>query len=303
MLNDSINIVFSVDNNFVPQLATTIVSILLNANTEDEFNFYVLDGGISARHKDKIDLLKTLHDFNIQYIKIQDEVFKDCPINLHFTKATYYRFKLASLLNLDKVLYLDCDILVKKSLRDLYNVDIKNKYAAIVEDYLSSYKLISTHCKILGINKYFNAGVMLLNLKKIREDSIEQKCFTFVKNFPEKIKFVDQCVLNAVFQENVEFIDKIYNFQYNKKAINDIPKIYKTCKNKCVILHFVSELKPWILEQNYHFKWEYNKYLSKTPYKRNLLIVIFGPKFSVFEVFIRKIKNSVRYVFNYMNNI
>lgn len=294
---DKINIVFAIDNNFIEHLAVTIASILLNSNIEEEFDFHVLDGGITDDSKEKIAELKSIKNFNIQYLKIEEEEFKSCPLSMesHLSKAAYYRFKLPSLLKSDKALYLDCDILVKKSLKNLYNKNIENDYAAVIEDNLFSHGLIDELCRNLGVEKYFNSGVMLLNLKKMRENNIEEKCFKLIHDHPEKIKYHDQCVLNYLFKNKATFIEKKYNLQYNP-SIKGIYKEYKKQKKQCVILHFTSEMKPWILETNHPCTFEYYYYLSKTPFRQNLLQVMIKKKLlSVFS-FIKKIYLTVKYL-------
>jgi lipopolysaccharide biosynthesis glycosyltransferase len=229
---------------------------------------------------------------------MEDEEFKDCPTSAHFSKANYYRLKLPSLLgDYDKILYLDCDILVKKSLAPLYKIPFDDKYAVVVEDMVTTQdeNCFYSHLCNLGINHYFNSGVMLLNLKKMREDNIEAKCFEFIKKSPEKIKWVDQCVLNAVFCENVKFVDIHYNFQYNY-SIKDIQWQENKCKSKIIILHFVSSKKPWNVGNKHVHKWEYYSYLLRTPYKKEFLNIMTGEVLAYILTILKKIKITFRYL-------
>lgn len=273
MEDNNINIAFAVDNNFVQQLATTIVSILRSSNKQDKFNFYVLDGGISPYNKEKVEKLKSIKHFNIEYLVINNDDFKHCPIpeSLYFTKATYYRFKLQSLVSIDKILYMDCDILVRKSLSELYSVDVENKYAAVVEDMMFTVGKLGERCSTLGVSRYFNAGIMVLNLKKMREDNIEAKCFEFVEKTPEKVKWVDQCVLNSIFEEKVKFIDKKYNFQY-QGWLKEVREMYKQVENDIIILHYVGFDKPWLLERKTVLRPVYLNCLLKTPYGYDFIL-------------------------------
>lgn len=255
------NITFSTDDNFSKQLMVTIASILKNSNLDDEFNFYILDGGISVDNKNRIEKLKKIKNFKIEYLKINEDEFKNFPIYGHFKIPTYYRIKLPFLLNLDKILYLDCDIIVKKSLKALYNQELGDCYAICVEDFLSDFDFMKKHKKSLSLEKYFNAGVLLLNLKKMRRENIEEKCFDFVKNNSSSIKYVDQCILNKIFNLKVKFVENIWNFQYNNK-INDISKKYDKCKKDIVILHFASPYKPWNNPLGHKLAFDWYYYLS-----------------------------------------
>ncbi len=291
-----INIVFACDENFAAQLAVTIASILLNSKRHEKFIFFVLDGGISDSTKEKINKLKSVKDFSISYLEIRNEDFAECPIPVssHFTKATYYRFKLPSLLDTDKVLYLDCDILVKKSLGSLYDIDLKNNYAAVVEDIFFSAGLLYERCSTLDVNKYFNAGVMLLNLKKMREDGIEKQCFEFAEKYPNKIRWVDQCILNALFKNQVLFINQKYNFQHNS-GFKNIDELYKKVKD-IIILHFAGREKPWRNEKPFLIRLSYYYYLSRTPFGKNLFLLLMDN----FLVAPSKIIQKIRLTFKYL---
>lgn len=273
MQKNVISIAFGLDNNFAQQLAVTIVSILKSSSIKDHFHFYVLDGGLTEENKEKITRLKKIKKFDIDFIKMENENFEDLPtIEYRFSQAVYYRFNLPSLLNLDKILYLDCDIFVKKSLREFYNIDISNKYAAVIQDYGMKKGVLKDRLEKLNLRNYFNSGVMLLNLKKIREDNIREKCFNFVEEYPDKIKFPDQCVLNHAFEENVLFVDEKYNFQY-PQGDKEISECYKKNKNKYVLLHFICELKPWS-GKCHPFEFEYNWLLSRTAFGKPRIFLI-----------------------------
>jgi lipopolysaccharide biosynthesis glycosyltransferase len=132
-------------------------------------------------------------------------------------------------------------------LRPLYDVDISDACAAVVEDVVSTRGNKKTYdklCSNLGVNRYFNAGVLLLNLKKLRDDGVEGKCFAFIENERDRIVFWDQCVLNYVLKNKVLFLADVYNFQYNPRH-HDMDKIYNSRKDDVVIVHFVGPLKPW----------------------------------------------------------
>lgn len=275
MSKNVINIAFCLDSNFIKQLSVTIVSILLNAEAEDEFSFYVLCDGISKEDKDKIIEIKKQKKIDIQFIEIKNEEFKNCPLSLHFAKANYFRIKLPALINLDKILYLDCDIIVRKSLNTLYNQDINDKYAAVVADTLSKEGFLDKHLKRLNVENYFNSGVMLMNLKKMRQDNVEEKFFNFVKNHSEKIKYVDQCVFNVILNNKIKFLDVKYNFQHNS-GVEKMHSVYKKNKKDIVILHFTGCAKPWLYNKQMIFTFEYFYYLSKTPFGGGFCGVIFN---------------------------
>ena len=261
-MNRTINIAYSCNNQWTDKLAVTIVSTLLHANNKDFYKFYILDGGITQENKDKLAKIKSKVKFEITYIPVNKKLFANAPLGHHFTIETYYRLKLPSLINVDKLLYMDVDTIVKKDLTELYDINIDNYYAGAVIDE-SSY---SKNIHKLSVKKYFNAGVLLLNLKKIRNENLEEDFFNFINNHADLISWVDQCVLNAVFKENVKYLDRKFNFQHHS-SITEIKDIYNKQKHETVILHYVSDKKPWNFEKSVDLVLEYMYYALQTPYK------------------------------------
>ncbi|OLA94347.1 MAG: hypothetical protein BHW64_04290 [Candidatus Melainabacteria bacterium LEY3_CP_29_8] len=136
--NTNMDIFFASNDNYVQHLSVSIASILINSLPNEKFNFYILDGNISDKNKNILLSLKDIKDFNIEFIKVQEEMFKMCfitPESYHVSIQCYYRYIIPLVKpELKKVLYLDCDIVVKDSLKDLWNVDLKDNYVAAVED-------------------------------------------------------------------------------------------------------------------------------------------------------------------------
>ena len=212
-----INICFSSDNNYAKHMAVAMISILKNSKSEDSYNFYILDGGISPKNKTKINELLKIRSFNIEYLNVNSDDFKDCPMTgyvKYITLPTYYRFKIASLLpNIDKILYLDCDIIVDSDISELYNYNIEQYYiGAIPEVFNQDHK---RRLDIEGNAYYCNAGVLLINSKKWREDNIEGKLFEYAKKPQREIIFQDQDVLNEVLKYKIKYIPLKWNVQHD----------------------------------------------------------------------------------------
>ena len=286
------NIAFSIDDNYSEQLATTIVSILKNDKSNSEFNFFVLDNGISEENKQKILELKSFKSFEISFIPVNGEMFENLPIIYHITSVSYNRLLLPALINVDKLLFLDCDLIVREDLTELYNMSFENSYACVVKERLSKETYIQKQIKNLGLKYYFNAGVMLLNLKKIREDFIEKKCNDFVKTSPEKILLMDQCVLNYAFQDDIKFLGKEWNYQYKLGYSKDLYNAFSK-ENEVKILHFVGVEKPYC-GYAHPFENEYFKYLKFTSYKVPYLIF----KLKMWRMFLKRAWKSIEVLIN-----
>jgi len=269
-----VNIAFLIDDSYSEQLAVTLASILKNDRHNTEFKVFVIDTGISEENKNRIKKLEG--NYLIDFIPVQPEMFEDFPSIYHLKTLNYARLLLPSLVSCDKILFLDCDLLVLDDLTELYAMDFDENYACAVRERLSDELYIKKQIKNLGIRNYFNAGVMLLNLKKMREDDIQNKSMCFAQEHPEKILLLDQCVLNHVFEDRVKFVDKRWNYQYK---LNKSPKP----KNPAII-HFVGWEKPFF---GFAHPYEnlYYKYLKLTPYRMSFwkfkqkMWKMFYPKF------------------------
>lgn len=262
-MDNNIHIFFASDNNFVLPLYNALSSILRNANAQDNLNFYILDKDISENNKNKIKNLKKVKPFNIEYIKINDDLFKDCPLLKicgHISLQTYYRYIIPRVKpNLPKVLYLDCDILVKSSLSDLWNTDLKATYCGAVQEL---YKDSNIDARRLNVKTYFNAGVLLLNNKKMIEDNTTDELFRVTKDLYESgnLVYQDQDVLNVVFNDNITWMSPRFNYQQNMSG-DSSEKIYSQteleyAKRNVVLVHYNSGIKPWLgnYDSSFFFK-------------------------------------------------
>ena len=256
-----IPIIFATNNNYSMPLFVTITSILKNANSNEFFEIFVLyDKKKLNEFNRSIIKLKNIQKkiCNIDFIDISDFDFEKLPQTAdcaHISKETYYRYAIPQLFkNYDKILYLDCDIVVKSSLKELFDTNIEEYYFAGVEDVLSE-----DNKARLGLGKYCNAGVMLLNLKKMREDNIEEKLFDYTMKNQDKILWQDQDVMNVVMQDGIFCLPLTWNVQVFDWG-ND-SKFHKII-NSANIIHFVGCIKPWDIESKSIVKKEFYKYYN-----------------------------------------
>jgi lipopolysaccharide biosynthesis glycosyltransferase len=159
--NYNIYVCFSSDNNYVQHLSVAIVSMLKNKDKNDHIHISILDGGISDKNKENIlNIVHKYHDTCVEFKNINKELFSNFPIytieNIHISLAAYYRIVIADLLPFSKVIYLDCDIVICKSLMELYQQDTKEKYILGVDDILSKF-----NTKRLGITYMLIVGYFL----------------------------------------------------------------------------------------------------------------------------------------------
>lgn len=281
------NIAFSTDNNYLQYCLIAICSICEN-NKGEELNFYILNKSLSDSNKCLLnDFIKKYEKVSVQYLQVQESDIKDLPIgrsdqiNKYVSIETYFRLFLANLLpeSVEKIIYLDCDIIVRKSLLDLWNVDLTGKAIAGITD-SSTYK-VSTYNRLRYNPKigYFNGGVLVLNLKYWRENNCFNEFMDFIKNYPERIVWHDQDVLNYVLRNNKIHLSFEFNLQdellnpeeETTMLYTDFEEMYKAGKDP-VIIHYSSRRKPWFVECDSPYKNEYFKYRALTPFKNAQLL-------------------------------
>lgn len=260
-----IPVCFASDNNYFMPLYVAIYSLLKNKNINDFYKINVIDGGIAENNKQMLIHLMKKFNAEIKFVKIDVNRFQQCPIeeHQHISLATYYRYLLPSLFpEYDKIIYLDCDLIVRCSLCDLFKTNIENNYIGGVIDII--YK---ENTERLNLEKYVNAGVLLINLKKWRQENIEQQLFDYTINNRKNIVWWDQDVLNVVLQNGIIYIDKKWNLQTTPYCIDTDYKKYLKQNSNTAIIHYVSNDKPWQWKTQQPLRKEFFRILRKTPFK------------------------------------
>lgn len=263
-----IHICTASDENYGKYAGVMMASVLKHSKKYEKIYFHILDGGISDFDKKYIEKLKKIKDFSITYYKINDDEYDICPVS-YLPIATFYRVKIASILkNLDKVLYLDCDLIVCRSLAQLYGTDITDYWIAGVEDPLAIKNKI--RLKYEEKDLYFNAGVLLINLKKWREDNIESRLYEYMRNSCEKIKWGDQDLLNDVLHSKALAVDLRWNSQYYPFGHTyKSEKEYQYALKHPFIVHYILADKPWMQNSKVKRKKYYFKMFKQTPWFYN----------------------------------
>lgn len=204
----NIAICLSSDNNYVQHLGATISSVLKNKNSDDFINVYIIDGGISEENKEKLNKFQIKYDCKIEYLIPDFAKLKNCIMfeGDYISLATYYRLLIPEMIkNEDRVIYLDCDIIVRKSLKDLYNKDFGNNLVLGVIDVIAS-----RHAQRLGLKKYINAGVLLMNAKQMREENSVSKILDWLAKNKSEVRLHDQDVINASINDRIGYIENIF---------------------------------------------------------------------------------------------
>ncbi len=256
MGKDQINILIGSDIKYAPYYGVMLTSLFEN-NKESQFDIYLLtDNSWTKKATKKFEKLCANHNSRFFMRVIDDETMKVCPLNPHnhISRSTYYRLMAATLLpdTIDKILYLDGDMVVRGEIRDLWNYDLHGKAIAGVAD--SLHYDDETYSR-LGFDKkygYFNAGVELINLKYWREKQVSRLAISFIESHQDNLPLMDQDTINAVLADVKAFLPICYNFQtmyltkyFSKNFTPAFMEDVLANSKHPVIIHYNGGIKPW----------------------------------------------------------
>lgn len=288
MNSNELHVLYISGNDFMPYTGISIESLFKNNEFFNEIHLHFFDRGINKNNKSKIIELCEKHERTVHFYDINDSKFKKIlneqtldKLNMVTSINTLSKLLIPTIIpeNIEKILYIDADSLILDSLKELWETNINNYHFSATEDLavLSTFPEIK---KMIGTSKdkvYVNAGIMLINLKKWRNDYVEKNFIKFLEN--NKSKYMDQDVFNGTLNKikimrlkyNVlpPFFEFLYKFfiHYNLKSYYSNEEIENSI-NKPVILHFANSNivpRPWFKGKLF----EIGRYFSKKNVKNN----------------------------------
>ena len=282
------NVIWSTSDEYSEIAATSIVSLLENCGDIDEINIYVIDMGISKQHKCWIEEIVRTYNRNIFWLqKLDIEKLAGTHINVgRWHISTFSRLFILHVLpeNMKKIIYIECDMIIRHSLKSLWEMDMKGTWVMGVDD-CRGYK----YRENIGIPKdsiYTNNGLMVIDLDAWRKNNVEELFIDFIRKFKGDITYMDQGVLNGVFQpiHKVKLLPISYNAQtacydlgydgllacrrpvwaYTREEFN------RGIKDP-VIVHFttcfMSGTRPWFKNDKHPYRKEFLRYRDMTRWK------------------------------------
>lgn len=266
------------DDNYAKPLAVTLHSAASNLGTGSHLNVILMDGGISEEswnglRETLIDLPITLH-----VLRPDRQEISDLGISHHITHTAYFRLLAARLLpnSIDKVIYLDSDVLVKGDLNELWNLELNDQYCLAAVDiacpFVDAYAALAKDKSIKsaiphfaaispvpnwrqlsldGSENYFNSGVMVLNLRRWRAEGVDQKLLACLRDNQNYVWCWDQYALNVVFAKQWGKLPAKWNqgfhvFEYPDESFSPIAtEEFVSMRDEPEIIHFTTEFKPW----------------------------------------------------------
>lgn len=198
-----ISIAYAPDDKYVNQ---TVVSMKSALEHNEQVEFIIMYSKLSAESMQKLGAVGG----SLRLIKMDECLFSDLTLSKWVTVQAWFRIKLPDLCkDLDKVLYLDCDTLVRGNLDELFSMDLTNKYLAGVKDVWGVSKYVKRLDMKSGV--YVNSGMLLFNCDYCRKEHFFDKVVDFAKNNAKIIEFCDQDSINKVVDEHKLVVSPKYN--------------------------------------------------------------------------------------------
>lgn len=241
------NILVSFNENYMFPTKVMLKSLIVN--NDADLNIYVILNDLSD---ETIESFKCLEAENVHFnfIQISFSELNNLPINRYFTKETYIRLFAQNYLSdeIERILWLDGDIIINKSIVDFYNQSFDGKCYIAVRDHwvIHNREEVENRNIKLGLKPetdYVNAGVLLINLKKVREEIMDNLVLDYARLNIDKLSFLDQDILNGFLHSYIKVMEDGFNYNYFAYMITMWNK--RRVLESAYIIHYACYGKPW----------------------------------------------------------
>ena len=265
-MTKEIPVFFAVDDAYAPFLSVALCSASENISHNNYYRIIVLHQGVSKQNIDRIKCYER-HNFKIDFLpmtkslecitdRMSNRMRSDC-----FTLTIYFRLFIAAMFPMyDKAIYIDSDVVISGDIAELFNVDIADNYIGACADH-SSYDhpvLAQYMLDAVGVDphKYINSGVLLMNLKALREKNLDTHFLNLLNTYHFDSVAPDQDYINAICKDKIFYLDSRFNTMPNDSGyVEKAP----------VIIHYNLFSKPWNYD-DIQYENEFWKYARKTKF-------------------------------------
>ncbi len=288
-----VQIVAAANDRYVPYLSVMLRSVMDFSSIQRQYNITVLHKDITRENQMTLIQMLSGTNFSIEFINVTERM-RDCGdlfVSNHIKIETYFRLLLPELLpDIEKVLYIDCDVIANTDVAELFDYDVKEYFLAGTRDADSAanYNINSDYHKyineIVGLEQpydYLQAGIILMNLDKFRLECPTNRLLEVA--LERNWRFHDQDTLNHLCHKKIMFVDYAWNFVYDydesyrrsKKHIVFAPHYilsdYLKAKKNPKMIHFSWTNKPWF-SPGVHFGEKYWMIARKSPYYTQMFL-------------------------------
>lgn len=240
---ETIHVAMTFDDNYAEHSVVLMTSILVNKKEDEQIYFHIVDGGLSESTK---KMLSEIKNCTVSFYSVDPKIFENYVKKDYYPVSMLYTMILPDIISVDRLIYLDSDMVVNSSLSELWQMPLEDNYVAAVED--ANGKKYAKRYNLQDGSKFFNTGTMLINCVKWHENHIPHKAVKMSMENTGTNFCYDQTVLNQLFEGKVKFIDYKWNLLYC--PLNVWPTYedriqYKNAIKNPSIIHYVGDFKPW----------------------------------------------------------
>ncbi|GLH65292.1 glycosyltransferase family 8 protein [Parageobacillus sp. G301] len=247
------HILVTLNSNYIPPLKVLMNSLF--CNNHKPFSFYLLYSRIPEMEVESLKRFVEQQGHRLIPIYVDPQLFADAPVFRHYTSEMYYRLAAHQFLpqELDRVLYLDPDIVAINPIDDLYYMDFEGNMF-IAAEHTHSTKVANLFNKLRlktpNAKGYFNTGVMLMNLQLMRKEVRLEDIYQFIRENRFKLVLPDQDVLNGLYWDKIKPVD-CYRYNYDARYYDMIQLLPNPkhdlhwIQENTVFIHYCGKDKPW----------------------------------------------------------
>ena len=272
-MQSDICVAFGFDRNYVPHAAAVIASIVQHSG-DVGFHFLILEEGVERALQETVEALAPQARFT--WIDLASFALPAYTVTNHISRATLYRLGLEQLAPADcqRLIYLDADLIVTDNLRELWDIDLQGAPIGAVADCVctSHEPDLQRHWLEWGVDpdgRYFNAGVLLVDLAKVRAEKGFTKALDLIAERGNALPYQDQDALNMVFWQRWHALPPKWNVQ----ALQLVASYQRHLSEDMVlagrrpgIVHYTGPSKPWSRKGHHPWWWLYWDALARTPF-------------------------------------
>ena len=274
---------YASDDNYAWLMGISMISLFENNKESKDINVFLFGDNLSMDNQNMMTSIAEKYGRKCYHVDVEKINIPQVLMSERYPKSTFSRLFAYDLLprEVEKLIYLDCDTIVMGSLEDMYNMDVEGKAFLATRDCMG--KAYKRKIGLKESDTYINAGVMLMNMKRLREIPIADRMVKFVDKYAEAMTYADQEIVNGIFQDDLGILPVEYDMQsqfvqydyeeivrirhphrfYTKEEIEygkEHPKIYHY--TTCML-----DIRPWFSDSKLVNAWAFDKYMQMSPWK------------------------------------
>lgn len=275
-------VVYTCDNNFVWIMGISMISLFENNRDMEDLNVYLLGDQVSNDNKNILSSIAQKYGRACLFVDVPNLNIPKSLTSNRWPKSAFTRMFCGELMpvNIHRILYLDCDIIVRGSIAKLDSFDTKGFAVSAVKDCVS--KQYKKKIGISNEDSYVNAGVLLMNLDKMRSLDIRKMMSEFVDSHKGLVSYADQDILNGMFNGKFRILPPEYDVMtqmcaYTFKQISQYrrPSYYyskeeiENAQRYPIIIHYTTcmlNIRPWCKGSKHPWAAEFDKYQAMSPW-------------------------------------